>query len=74
MLQSNIASGLKLAGIRKMTQAELEAEGWDDFYGATPSVLEFADGSKIYPSADIEGNGPGALFGVDANGESFLLA
>jgi hypothetical protein len=28
---------------------------------------------RIYPSRDPEGNGPGARFGIDAQGAGFML-
>ncbi|HRZ18686.1 MAG TPA: hypothetical protein P5136_01400 [Methanofastidiosum sp.] len=57
--------------IRPMTKEEMDAEGW---YGdRPPSVIELADGTKLYPSRDSEGNGPGCLFGVTPKGEHFGL-
>jgi hypothetical protein len=57
-----------------MTKKEAEAEGWDiDLRFKTAPVLVLDDGSKIYPSADEEGNGPGALFGVDKKGNHFIV-
>jgi hypothetical protein len=61
-----------LMKIRKMTAAELEAEGWDDDNCNQSIALEFADGSIIIASQDEEGNGPGALF-KNENGKSYYL-
>ncbi len=52
--------GKKIVGIRKITQEELEREGWDYDHGAL--VIELTGGYTIYASQDDEGNGPGALF------------
>lgn len=57
--------------IRQMTSAELEREGWQDFHGDPPTVIVFEDGTKVFPAQDSEGNGPGALFGVDCDGDLF---
>jgi hypothetical protein len=57
--------------VRQMTDAELEREGWNHYRGKTPTVIVFEDGTKVYPSQDSEGNGPGALFGIDSNGRAF---
>lgn len=66
--------GKTIKAIRPMTAAELENEGWTGLTrGYAPVVIEFSDGSKIYASQDEEGNGPGALFGVDASGESVYV-
>ena len=56
--------GLKITEMRAMTEEEWQEEGWD--YGTIVLVLE--DGTKIYPSQDEEGNGPGALFGMTKEG------
>lgn len=50
--------GRKIADFRYMTDAEQAAHGW---YCRAP-VLVLDDGHLVYPSADDEGNGPGALF------------
>ena len=46
---------------RRMTFAELEAEGWTDRTNAAMAI-EFTNGLIIYASKDDEGNGPGVLF------------
>jgi hypothetical protein len=63
--------GRTIHEVRLMTVTELAAECWDASSGDCPVVLVLDDGTKLYASRDPEGNGPGALFGVDANGESF---
>jgi hypothetical protein len=54
--------------VRQMTRAEFETEGWHRTHNTRPVVIVFDDGTKIYPAADPEGNGPGALFGIDNAG------
>jgi hypothetical protein len=60
--------------IRQMTRAEVDAEGWHDVSDTRPTVIVFDDGTKIYPAADPEGNGPGALFGITSAGEPFAFS
>jgi hypothetical protein len=64
--------GRTITKIRPMTTGELSAEGWD--IGDNCSAIEFDDGTVLYPSRDEEGNGPGAFFGVDKNGNGFIIA
>lgn len=61
------ATGRRIAEVRRMTSAEMSAEGWSQ--PATVLVLE--DGTLIYASRDDEGNGPGVLFGMTKGGGSF---
>lgn len=57
-------TGKTIAEIRPMSDEEQAMEGWERTR-YDPPVVVFEDGTKIYPSQDHEGNGPGALFGVD---------
>jgi len=57
--------------VRQMTDAELEREGWNHYRGSTPTVLVFEDGTKVFPSRDPEGNGPGAPFGISDDNQAF---
>jgi hypothetical protein len=61
--------GHKIRSVRQMHKHEWEAEGWHR--GAI--VLELSNGTKLYASKDDEGNGPGAMFGIDSRGDSFAL-
>lgn len=55
-------AGRKIIKIRKLTKSELKKEYWQDAnHPAMCIVLD--DGTKLYPSRDYEGNGPGVLFG-----------
>lgn len=62
--------GVKIKEVRAMTKKELDSEGWDDHHPCQVIVLE--NGVKLYPSADYEGNGTGALFG-DHRGNKFAI-
>lgn len=64
--------GVKIKAIRPMTKKELEREYWEPDRFEKPLALELSNGVVLYPSRDSEGNGPGALFGVDGE-ETFGL-
>lgn len=66
-------AGRTIKEARPMTKAELDAEGWEPTPYDCPLVLVLDDGTKLYPSRDAEGNGPGVLFGIDEQGRSFAL-
>lgn len=66
--------GLKVKDVRMMTKTELEAEGWENYYGGFPVAIVFEDGSKIYASSDPEGNNVGCIFGVTRSGESIIVS
>lgn len=57
--------GKKLVAMRPMTPEEYGEEGWDPAPYQEVMVLEFESGVHLYASRDSEGNGGGALFGVD---------
>ena len=57
----------QIVEIREITQEELDSEDWDEHNGSPVIVL--ADGTRLYASCDYEGNGPGAIFTLDAKGE-----
>lgn len=63
--------GQRIVEIRDMTDAELDAEGWEpDFHGRPPAIV-LENGTVLYPSRDEEGNGGGALFGTRPDGVPF---
>ncbi len=71
----NIADGVTgqmIVGVRQMTDVEMAAEGWDGWENGTAIVL--GDGTIVYPSADAEGNGPGAFFMQAPDGKVYLLS
>lgn len=66
--------GKEIVDARKMTEEELEREGWRmPRLQEDPVALELDDGTIIYPSRDPEGNGPGSLFGFGPGGPPFSV-
>lgn len=63
--------GRKIVEQRRMTEEELNAQGWDE--DGKTTCLVFDDGSKIFASQDDEGNGPGNIFGVTKEGKSVYV-
>lgn len=61
--------GKKIVSVRYLTDEETKNMGWDE----KALVIQFDDGSIIFPSADDEGNGAGALFGQDKDGKSITF-
>jgi len=71
---SNELIGMTIVAIRPMTGAEMEKEGWTDGRNrGEAAAIVLSNGTVIYPSCDEEGNAPGALFGVEADGTAFAL-
>lgn len=70
--QDNPLIGLTIAGVRPMTNKELEREGWDDF--EIPVVIEFDDGSTLHAMRDPEGNGPGVVIHNVGEQSFYILA
>ena len=68
--------GRRIVGARLLTEEEIKKEYWEMSMGRNETVtaLVLDDGSIIYASQDFEGNGPGALFGMDSNGEGFAIS
>lgn len=64
--------GQRIVALRHLTATELEAEGWEDYAGEAATVIVLENGVVLYPSADEEGNGPGALF-ANAYGRTLLI-
>jgi len=59
-------AGQKIIAVRLMNSNEAKREGWGgESRWEMPIVLILENGLKLYPSRDSEGNGPGALFGID---------
>lgn len=65
--------GKRIVGIRSLTEAELDGNGWDRRTAATSPVLVFDDGSTLLAMCDEEGNGPGALLWRNEEGEVLLV-
>lgn len=71
---SNELIGATVVAIRPMTEAEMEKEGWIQGRNrGEASAIVLSNGTVIYPSCDEEGNAPGVLFGVEADGTAFAL-
>jgi len=66
--------GQPIVAIRKMSDTELEREGWTACRGNLPPVIELKSGVILYPSMDPERNGLGALFGIGAADEAFFIS
>lgn len=59
-------AGQEIITVRLMNSTEAKAEGWGgESKWNLPIVLILKNGLKLYASRDPEGNGPGALFGMD---------
>ena len=66
--------GSTIEKVRRMTDEEMEKEGWETGNrSGNGVVLEIVGGGKIYASQDDEGNGPGAFFGETAAGKSVYI-
>tara|TARA_Y100000593_G_scaffold55708_1_gene104139 strand:+ start:469 stop:747 length:279 start_codon:yes stop_codon:yes gene_type:complete len=61
--------GKTIAKVRMLTQSETDCLHWP----SGTLVIELDDGTLLYPSADDERNGPGALAGQSAQGEELLF-
>lgn len=70
---SNNIEGRTIVECRAMTDQEKLHEGWDTTPYETPPVIVLDDRTKLYPSRDAEGNGPGALFGYCPRDGSILI-
>jgi len=64
--------GRTILEIRPITPAECDTQGWDWDVAGECLVIVLDNGHKLYPSADEEGDGPGALFGEDERGGYFV--
>jgi len=62
--------GKTVKRLRLMSPEELIDLGWEGDRGL---CLELSDGTKLFPSRDEEGNGPGALFFQHTSGEVFRV-
>lgn len=58
---STLLVGRKIVAVRYMSETEMNDHGWND----KALVIQLDNGLMIYPSADDEGNGAGALFTTD---------
>lgn len=65
--------GRTITDCRAMTKDEAESEGWDFGRHGPPLLLVLDTGTRIFASRDPEGNGPGALFGIDSKGNQMAF-
>jgi len=61
--------GKRVKSVRYLSKEEVGALGWC----ASALVLEFEDGTLVFPSRDDEGNGAGALFGQGPKDEELTF-
>jgi hypothetical protein len=61
--------GKRVVGVRYLSAAESLELGW--FKRCL--LIEFEDGTRLYPSSDDEGNCPGAFLGEDSHGGDFRI-
>jgi len=62
--------GKTIKAVGWMTEDEAAHLGWEY---KRPIVIEFTDGSMVYPSSDDEGNDGGTLFGQSAGYEDLTF-
>ena len=61
--------GHRIVSVAYMANAHRDEHGWD----RRALVITLDNGTIFYPSQDDEGNGPGALFGAEEDGDGFTL-
>ena len=67
-------AGRTVVEVRMLTAAEADRHaGWDEWQARDAVVMILDDGSMLFPSQDHEGNGSGALFGVDPSGKDVTV-
>jgi hypothetical protein len=66
---SKALKGKTVEKVRYMTKSECDNMGWYN----RPVVIQFTDGTLIFPSADDEGNDGGAMFGQDPKGKDITM-
>lgn len=68
----------EISSVQPMSAYALRQRRWpvDNPHLPAPPVITLSNGDKIFPSQDVEGNGPGVVFGVSPEsegGEPFVL-
>ena len=61
--------GKTIRSVSYMTKEESEDMGWYK----RPIIIEFTDGTLVFPSRDDEGNNGGAMFGQTKDGEDLTF-
>lgn len=74
MKESNVdpVIGATIVNVRPMTKEEMAEEGWEMHNPLGTTAIVLSSGVVLYPSADWEGNGPGAIFGKTNEGGIYL--
>ena len=62
---------MQIKEIRRMTAKEMQFEGWEGKEEPC-MVIVLEDSRLLYPSRDVEGNGPGVLFGRDGDRQFYV--
>ena len=62
--------GKTIQSVRWMSKEEAVGRGWEN---TRPGVIQFTDGSLVFPSSDDEGNYGGALFGQSSDNEELTF-
>tara|TARA_Y100000310_G_scaffold217574_1_gene218621 strand:- start:1114 stop:1344 length:231 start_codon:yes stop_codon:yes gene_type:complete len=62
--------GQKIVEFRNATEVERKLQGFD--YHSNVPIFILDNGVKLIPSADYEGNGPGAIF-AEKNKQAFTI-
>ena len=65
--------GQRIVKLRSLDEAECRAQAWYLARYERVAVLVLENGTKLYPSCDPEGNGPGALFGATRDGTPLVV-
>ena len=60
--------GQTIIEVRHPTPGEADLLGWDEYETRQTMVVVLGDGSVLIPGRDQEGNGGGALWGIEAPG------
>lgn len=72
--QKQPLTGKRVVEVRRMTDEEMETEGWHARPGSpNASAIVFSNGSVLYGAKDTSSNGPGALIGMDGD-RGFLVS
>lgn len=70
--QKDPVVGATVVAVRPLTAQEAERFGWSLRRHEAAVAVVLSTGAVLVPSQDYEGNGPGALFGFDADGDFVL--
>ena len=62
-------TGRRIVRVCAMSNAEIRKLGWEK----ATVVIELDNGTILIPKADDKGSGPGAILGVDTEGQRFNL-